>query len=371
MALIKHGSLTRTELVDMTGLSRATISTTSTDLIRMNLIKEAEHQPSTGGRPAIILQFAEKTHLILGIEFRRTEKPMWVISAFDLTFNVIVSEQLPADVGSPTLAVKNLASHIKHFTANLDITLLPVIGIGLPGLINSQNGMVLSVPELNWYKFNIVHQLQEDLKYRFSILNHFKANTLYEYKYGGGRYFNNLIYIGINHGIGGGIFRKKKAYGSLEDTAEIGHMTIEPEGPECSCGNFGCLEIVAAAPAIEKELYRLAEVDYGYPSAREICIAADQDDELALKSIKKAARYFGIAMANLINIYSPECFILDGFVIQNSRKYVEIAENEMRRRSLATLSKDVEVHIASHSEYRGALGAAYEALEKNISIDLF
>lgn len=370
-ALVKHGSLTRTELTHITGLSRATVSNACVHLISIKIIKEAKTQPSTGGRPAISLQFAENTHAILGIGFQRSEEAMWVFGAFDLSFNLIKVTQFSADITSPTETIKNLQQNIQHFVADLNIPLLPVIGLGLPGLVNSQNGTVISAPELNWHQFDITTPLYEAFGSYISIINNFKAHGLYESRYGEGKNVNDLIYIGINQGIGGSLFQDKKLiHGGIGGAGEIGHMTIFPDGPLCSCGNRGCLEAIAAAPSIE-EVYRSICASPKHITATDICIAADKGDPPAVEAIHCAANYLGIAMANLVNVYNPECFILGGFISQNSKEYVETAERVMRHRALSPLSKSVKVQLARRPRYGGALGAAHEALEQNISFDLF
>lgn len=275
--LITYGSLTRTELLQKTNFSRTTISTTISELINLHILRETKTQPSTGGRPAISIEFERLTHVIIGAELRQTHKFVWNIGAFDLTFNPIKTIEVPAIFDSPESLIKNFYNHMMQFVKQLNLPIFPIIGIGLPGLIDTTEGTMISTPELKWQDVHIGASLEKALNWNVSVINNFKSRGLYESRYGEGKNFSNLIYLGINNGIGGSLFHNNKlVLGAFGGAGEIGHTTIEPAGAYCTCGNRGCLEIMAAAPGINRHYHDSLPENKRHDRSKKIIIKTTQ-----------------------------------------------------------------------------------------------
>ncbi|MEK3888669.1 ROK family transcriptional regulator [Bacillus sp. FSL K6-3431] len=380
-ALRLNGPVSRIELAELTGLSRATISIAAAELIDSNLVKETELRQSTGGRPAIALQLAPNTKAILGAEFGNQE---WTLGAFDLLGNVLQKANIPVTDNSPETVANTLINNIDTFVQNLNISPVELLGLGLPGLVDSKQGIIHSASDIGWYNVDIGKKISEEIGWPTVLMNRHRAQGLSECRYGAGQNFNQVIYIGIGTGIAAGLFHNRNFIsGAIGGAGELGHITIEPNGPLCPCGNRGCLQLLATGPAMEKEARMLLRsgtnsLIYSDPSydlqllkAEDIYIAADNNDELSLQVVQKAATYLGIAMANLVNILNPEAIILGGSIPRNCDNYVKTAVKVMKQRAMGPLTANILVTNASFSEIGGALGAANFAFDKLISSPLF
>ncbi|MFC5653801.1 ROK family protein [Paenibacillus solisilvae] len=375
------GSMSRIELTRITGLSRATISTSIAELMEYNLVYETDNRQTTGGRPATSLELVPYSNIIIGVDF---DHNLWTIGAFDLLGNVIKTITIPVNASSPEMTFKVLSGEIKDFIKTLDRDPIPLLGIGVPGLVSESHSIITSAAQLNWYHIDVEKIMREEIGWPTVVLNRYRARGLTECRYGSGQSFSNLAYIGVGTGVAAGLYIDRQLLsGSLGGAGEIGHFTIEPEGPLCPCGNQGCLQALCSGPVIEQEFRRLLRsgeksVIYSDPSldmqllkTYDICAVADQGDALAIKVVNQAAAYLGIAMANLVNLFNPEAIILGGAIPNSSRLFVETATKIMKQRAMSSLSAATKVKTSSFKDIGGALGAANFALDKNMSMTFF
>ncbi|KKI90892.1 ROK family protein [Bacillus sp. SA1-12] len=376
-ALRLYKNVSRVQLSELTGLSRATISLAISELIDMGLVQQTRSRQSTGGRPAISLQLAPYTRGIIGADFNNTE---WTLGAFDLPGNVLKKVRIPVKNSAPKEVIRALTDKLNPFIQSLNTPPLPLLGLSMPGLINTKLGLIYSASDLDWHNIEIGKEVNETIDWSTIVLNRHKARGLSECRYGAAKEHNEVIYIGIGTGIASGLFHNLQLIsGAIGGAGELGHITIEPNGPLCPCGNKGCLQLLATGPAIEKEARMLLRT--GEPSvlqqdpyydlqllkAEDICIAADQHDQLAMQVVEKAATYLGIAMANLVNILNPEVIILGGSIPKCSSLYIKIAEKVMKQHAMSPLTANITVKTSTFTEIGGALGAANLALDHHIN----
>ncbi|WP_240420574.1 ROK family protein [Paenibacillus periandrae] len=376
-----QGSMSRIELTRITGLSRATISISIAELIENDLVCETDNRLSTKGRPATALELVPNSRVIIGADL---DNKTWTLGAFDLLGNVIKSMKIPLYTFEPEETFKALALEISTFVKSLDKSPIPLLGLGVPGLVDANHRMIRSAADLEWNQVDVAGIMEKEIGWPTVVVNRHRARGLTECRYGAGLSYNNMIYIGVGMGIAAGLYIDRQLLsGSLGGAGEIGHTTIEPSGPLCPCGNHGCLQVLAAGPAIEQEfrkLVRSSEQELVYPyqnmdlqflKMHDVCAAAEEDDKLAVQVIGNAASYLGIAMANLLNTFNPEAIILGGTIPNASSLFVETATRVMRQRAMRPLSADTIVKTSVFKDIGGALGAANFAFDKNISISIF
>jgi predicted NBD/HSP70 family sugar kinase len=379
-ALRLHGAVSRVHLASITGLSRAAVSTAISDLLELKLVRETEVLQSTGGRPATALELAPSSHAIIGADYTNQG---WTVGAFDLLGNVIHSTKISVDAASAETAISRLAEEIRDLISNIDITVLSVLGLGMPGLIDSKTGVVQSAADLGWSNVAIGQMMNDRIGWPTVVLNRHKARGLAESRFGSGRNWNEMIYVGVGSGIAAGLFYNQHLIpGSMGGAGELGHITIDPGGPLCLCGNNGCLQLLAAGPAMEQEfrkhlragagsqLFTNKSIDLQLLKAEEICAAADRGDEAALTAVNKAATYLGISLATIVNLFNPQGIVLGGPIPKAGSIYVQTAEKIMRQRAMSPLTAKTEVRTATISDLGGALGAANYALDKHLSLHL-
>lgn len=242
------------------------------------------------------------------------------------------------------------------------------IGIGVAGLIDRIRGIVLFSPNLHTIEgINFVESLHKQFSVSVFIENDANAAALGERWIGAGREFNNFVLLTLGTGIGGGIIYE----GRLANiTAEIGHMSINADGEKCPCGNYGCLELYAAAKAIiarvisalekgaESLLRECCKGSFYKVTAEDIYRAALEGDNLAREVLKDTGRYLGIGIANIINIMSPEAIILTGGLVGAWNIYVQEAIKEAGKRTSKNLFDSVKIIPSSLGDEAGIIGSA-------------
>ncbi|WP_284639370.1 ROK family transcriptional regulator [Paenibacillus silviterrae] len=380
-ALRVHGSMSRIDLTRLTGLSRATISISIGELMENGLVYETENRLVTKGRPATTLELVPHSRVILGADL---DHKAWTLGAFDLLGNAIKVMKIPIHSFEPEHAFSTLSNEITSFSKSLDVSSVPLLGLGVPGLIDWKHRAIRSAADLGWQHVEVAELMEKAIGWPTVVVNRHRARGMAECRYGAGQPFRNMIYIGVGMGIAAGFFIDRQLMsGSMGGAGEIGHITIEPEGPLCPCGNQGCLQVLSAGPAIEQEFRRLVRtyehtspfadesMDLQFLKAHDVCVLAEAGDDMAAMVVKKAASYLGIAMANLLNTFNPEAIILGGTIPNASRLFVDTATKTMRQRAMRPLSADTIVTTSQYMDIGGALGAANFAFDKNISLSFF
>lgn len=202
------------------------------------------------------------------------------------------------------------------------------IGVSCGGPLDPVEGVILSPPNLPlWVRVPVRQRLQEAFNLSVTVENDANATALAEWKLGAGRGTHHFIYLTWGTGIGGGLIMDGKLYrGATGMAGEAGHQTLLPDGPLCGCGKRGCLEALAAGPAVARmckeratsgQIQHWLELtpDEAEPNAKVVIRAAQARDEVAASILKEAGRYMGIGLANLIQIINPERIALGTLAI--------------------------------------------------------
>ncbi len=201
------------------------------------------------------------------------------------------------------------------------------IGIGIPGPMDPQRGVVQRSPHLQgWQNFPLKSFLERRLKLPVFITNDANAAAMGENVFGAGRRVKNFVYLTISTGIGGGIILDGKLLlGASFGAGEVGHTIIVPGGERCGCGRLGCLEAYASGTAIAQFVKHGIQRGRGKKSkwpggvtAEKVALTAKKGDSLSLEAYRRAGFYLGIGLANLINLLNPEMLILGGSVVKSS-----------------------------------------------------
>jgi len=246
------------------------------------------------------------------------------------------------------------------------------IGAGAPGPLDLQEGRIIETPNLKWIDAPLKEKLQQLLKKPVSIDNDCNAGILGEYAYGAGHGAQDMVGLFIGTGIGGGIIIDgKPLHGFNENAAELGHMIMDPDGPQCGCGVHGHLEAFASRLAIEREI-RIAHASgvptnifdgLADPSARmrskKIAEAFRSKDKAVTEAVKKSALYVGYAVANLLNILNPQIVVIGGGVVEAiGEPYVKIVRETAKKNVFAVAMRNVSIIEAELGDNSAVLGAA-------------
>lgn len=197
------------------------------------------------------------------------------------------------------------------------------IAAACPGPMDPINGIIISPPNIPEWRYFPLHEFLTN-KYNLPVALNNDANlaALGEWSFGAGKGFNDLIYLTISTGIGGGIILNDRLFmGASGFAGEIGHITLLHNGPVCSCGQTGHLEAIASGPSIVRWVKSKLEDESlkehfpdGELTARHISDAAEEGNQLAIAAYERAGKYIGLAIANLLHIFDIPIFIIGGGV---------------------------------------------------------
>jgi glucokinase len=250
------------------------------------------------------------------------------------------------------------------------------LALGAPGPLDTAKGIIHFAPNLGWRKVPIRQILEERLSFPALLDNDANLAALGEHVFGAGRGEENMVYITVSTGIGGGLILGGKLYrGSSDGAGEIGHMTVSPGGPVCGCGNRGCLEAVASGTAIAREAgdlvargggKRILAEAGGDPdkiSAAVVAAAAAGGDPGAASIIAGAARFLGVAIAGIVNLLNPSLVVLGGGVMEAGEPVWEVVRREVRARALEAARERARLAPAELGGRAGVMGAVALALQ--------
>ncbi len=256
--------------------------------------------------------------------------------------------------------------------AGFTIKDIRAIGLGVAGALKSSEGICVFSPNFADSRgVPILPPINAALGLPSFMLNDVAVQTLGEHTFGAGRGYNNMVMITLGTGIGGGaIIDGDLRIGPTEGFAEVGHMTIEPDGPFCNCGNRGCWEALAARDAIVRRAVTkmqqgrqttIAEmVEYRLGSITPALIArcAEQGDAVAVEVLSGTGYYLGIGIANLIQLYNPEAIIVGGGIAQAGRMLFEPILRTVRSRALMVPASSCRILPAQLGDDAGIIGAS-------------
>ena len=256
------------------------------------------------------------------------------------------------------------------------------LGIGSPGPLDAKKGIIIENANLPWTNVPLVARMEAALGIKTLLKNDANAAALGEKWFGAGKNVDNMVYITISTGIGGGAIINKELFTGVTDNAcEIGHTIIDPNGPLCGCGKHGCLEAFssgtsigkrareAAAAGKSKEMMELADNIVEDIDAVICAQAAYQGDQVAKDIFKKAGYYLGIGLGNIVNIFNTEMIILGGGVMKASDLFLDEAIKSMEYTALDGPLEIVTVKEAELGSDIGLMGAVAVAMEDRLVKD--
>ena len=245
------------------------------------------------------------------------------------------------------------------------------IGVGAPGPLDRERGVVIVAPNLGWRDFPLLDRITERLGMPATLDNDANCATVGEWWQGAARGGRNVVGMTIGTGIGGGLIVEGALFhGSSDVAGEIGHTTIDLNGRHCKCGNYGCLEAYASGPAIATRarevlmreetaslLPALAGGNLEHITAQTVYDAAKQGDAVANEIVRDTARYLGAGVANLLNIFNADVVVIAGGVTQAGDALFLPLQAEVRRRAFRPAVEAARIVPGTLPGTAGVVGA--------------
>jgi N-acetylglucosamine repressor len=348
-----RGMSSRAELARITSLTATTISATIAELITDGLVEEVGSRSTDRGKPPTLIRLAKDARHLIALDLSRS---VFRGAIMNLRGEVIQQKDISIDGHTGDYALAAVYQLIDILLPAVSSPLLG-IGIGAPGIIDYNNGIIRQAANLDWYNLPLSEQLATHYDLAVHIVNDNQAVLLAEFIFGRYKNSTNLVVIRVGHGIGAGIMLNGQllhGYG----IGEIGHVVVVDEGERCTCGNFGCLETVASNRAIVKRARALA---YRNPDSllnqlvstpENITIdtviqAFHQGDPLLTSLITDVGHYLGIAIAHLVGLLGTPPILLCGRVARFGQPLLDLIEQEVRKRSLTGRLNKPNIDVVS------------------------
>ncbi len=368
------GGISRAELAYRMNLSRAAMTAIVNDLLETDIIRETESRSGQSGRPPIILEINSSRGNVIGIDMGATHLS---VALADFSARIIDEIEIPFDITQgPKPCLAQAEALLTELLEKNDMRLQQIlaIGMGVPGPIASQEGMVIAPPIMpGWDGYPIRQDMEGKWKIPVSLNNDAELGVLGEWAYGAGRGEDHLAFIKVGSGIGAGLLLNGQIYqGATGSAGEIGHLTIDENGPLCDCGSTGCLEAVAGGKAIARQAREIIASgkrtllsSMGPPeelTARDVASAARRGDLPSQQIILRAGSYLGIAIAGMVNIFNPRVVVIGGGVSQIGDLLLQPIRDTVSRRSLAGAAQAVKINTAILRRRSSIIGAIVQAL---------
>jgi predicted NBD/HSP70 family sugar kinase len=347
------GPIARTHIARRLGLSPATVTSVTRELLDQGLLRVAEVAPSKGGRPALLLEIVGAAATAFGVKVA----PDHLVGVrIDLDADVVERFEQPLDCAAPEAPARIADTLAAWLQSGDEHPPLLGVGLGVPG-ISDALGQTVDSPMLGWRGLPLAALVEERIGVPVLVDNDVNTLAVAERLYGRGRNVDHFITVTLGRGIGLGIVAGGDIYhGYAGGAGEFGHVCVVPDGARCSCGNRGCLETVAADPALVARARRegIVGARAGIERLRRV---ADQGNAQARAIFADAAATLGAAVANLVNVLSPQLVLVSGEGTQAWRHFAAAFDEGLRSHLFGPLS-GVVVEVDPWDDAKWAVGAA-------------
>jgi len=362
--LREHAPISRASLAEMTGLNKTTVSSLVRELIERQFVREVGYEPAGGrsaGRLAMLLTLNPQAGYIISAEIA-VDFLLVICTNFAPEVIWRQKETIDPDMGQQYI-IKRLLALLRQA---MDIgcqschTLLGV-AVGLHGLVDQTSGTLLFAPNLRWENVPLRSMVQEITDAPVMVDNEANLAALGEHYFGAAQGYSEILYITASVGLGGGIVHGGQVYNGVTGIgAEFGHMTMDPDGELCNCGNRGCWETQVSQRALFRAIRRgigqgreslLNDLSGGNPAAITVPMvveAARAGDPLALEALETIGHHLGIGIASLVNALNPELVVFGGSLSLASEFLMPVVEYELEHRALRWIRRATKVVITQH-----------------------
>lgn len=383
-ALRRQGRISRSEISNITGWSKAKASQEIRSLVDKGYLVETGEGVSQGGRKPRLLRINNQLGYIAGIDIGATSLD---IALADVTGSILQRCSEPTDVKLPPEAVFGRCSElllvlIRRQGGTPEQIL--GIGVGVPGPVDFARGVLVAPPLMpEWESFPIRDFFKKTFGSAFVVVdNDVNIMALGEQRSGDGAGIDHLIFVKIGTGIGAGIISNGKLHrGSDGCAGDIGHICVDKDGPLCACGNKGCLEAMAAGPAITSKaleaarngssptLRQMRDSNGGVLRPEDVNAACREGDQAALDIIRDSGQMIGDVLASLVNFFNPSHIFIGGGIANFGNHLLVAIRRAVLHRSLPLATTHLSIKFSRVGSDVGVMGAISLALDYLFAIE--
>ncbi len=367
-----HSKISRSDLCKVTGYSTFLVSKVCDELIAGGFIAEVGSGDSTGGRRPTLLSITPGLGVIVGVHMGTVNTR---IAVMDIMGNVQAFARSPSQVRQgPEAGLHHVVDQIEETLkkAALKVSDLDAIGVGISGVFDQGGGISLFWPKVpQWLDVPVYQRLSEYFKKPIAIEDTPRTMALAERRFGPVRGAEDLVYITLGAGVGSAVFLGGKLHRGRDGVAgELGHVTVDEDGPICPCGNRGCLETMVSATALVKraragiddelssQLWQLCQGRSERLSVETIVEAAHNQDRFSHRILTEAGAYLGKALVGLVHLLNPEHIILGGgLALAGGDILLPAARSVLQERAMPATIRNLELEVSSLGDVDWTRGA--------------
>jgi glucokinase-like ROK family protein len=376
--LRENPSSSRAALAEMTGLNKTTVSSLVRELIERRFVREVGLDSGGTGRPAMLLELNPVVGCIvsceIGVDF------ISVIST-DFAPHIIWRHQENIDPSLGQRAIFDRALTCLHEAVDArhgSCRTLFGLAVGVPGLVDQATGTLLFAPNLKWNDMPLQRLLEASFDAPIFVGNEANMAALGEHYFGAAQGYDEVLYISAGVGLGGGLVHGGRVFNGVTGVAgEFGHMTMDPHGERCNCGNRGCWETQVS----QRTLFRYIReaIAAGQPSTLSkmtnptlkrltvpmVAEAAGDGDTVAIEALSKLGHHLGIGIASLVNVLNPQLVVFGGILSLAGEFLLPMVNEEMEQRALRWNREATQVVLAEHGRdacVMGGVAMVYQAI---------
>lgn len=363
--ILHEAPISRADISQKVGLNKGTVSSLVNELLEDQLIYESGPGQSSGGRRPVILLFNDKAGYSIGIDLG-VNYILGVLT--DLRGNIIVEVNKKLTVRSYEVVIEILQSVISDLINAAPQSHYGIVGIGIgvPGLVNN-HGEILVAPNLGWKNINLREEIENSFDIPVFIENEANAGAYGEKLYGAGKENDNILYISAGIGIGVGIILNGELfYGMNGFSGEAGHMIVQVNGKDCTCGSSGCWELYASEKALLEEArkLKLTGITEETLSIELLLELANSGNEDVMNLFHSIGMYLGVGINNIINIFNPEQVIIGNRLAMAKEWLEKSIEKFIKNHTMKYHQKDLNISFSKHAYYSAAIGVSAQMIDQ-------
>jgi len=372
--IFNHDAISRAEIARLTKLTRATVSDMVNNLLDEGLVEEIGYGESIGGKAPILLSLIADSRYLIGLNLAQDK---FIGSVVNLRGEIKETVEFAVDDSDGEQALQLVYQILDQLTQNHWKPLVG-IGVGTPGLVNTQEGVVVNAVNLDWQDLPLAHLLESRYNLPVTVLNDSQATAIGEFVYGGNHASDsNLVVVTIKHGIGAGILINGRLFqGDGGGAGEIGHVVVQEDGELCRCGKYGCLETIASTRAILQRAKNMASEynesqlvnNFDGISLEAIEAAWQANDALAERVLSDAAHFLGASIASLIGVLNIQNIVITGDMSRFGDAWLQSVQETMTRGALTRMAQDTKLEMGTLEFKACILGASAFMLLEDYSL---
>lgn len=352
----REGWLSRTQITDLSGLSVGAVSQITNDLLAENWLLEADKGDYTGGRRQEYLRLNPNAGRVVGLKLMEDRL---VCAITDLESKVLYYKEQDLAYDHTAQAVSNALSNVIQATiqeSRIKRKDILGVGLGLAGIVDYPNGIVEYSPYFHWRRVPLAEMISQQIHLPVYLENDVNTLTVAEQLFGHGQHVQNFVVVTIGRGIGMGMSLDHQLYQGARGAGELGHICVTDEPILCDCGNRGCLEAVAADPAVLRHLHQQGHTQF--TTLQQVAHAAQEGHQAAQEALARSGHFLGIGFSTIINLLHPSLIVISGEGVIAGHARLDAMHQTLQQHSFNGMLHDVQIVVKPSDDQTWARGAA-------------